>query len=294
MVRGGEQDAANVERRLLVSLHRDGPGAVRIDLASYAKRASQALNSGEEDAASAALDEIATTAQALSLGGNRDLVEFALNFLIEAYNSGFVAGDHIGDLGKARWWLSVLVRLYGTATVALRSGEWSVLRSIAQIRLYEAEQYWQTKLLFTHALTMAVRAGLFGPPNDADASTGSIISETEGYLKARQASAIHRGWDEYGCLADLCRVDALAGLVIASTGEEFYPSFPQYTAVEVEPLIVRLIHDPGMRAALELRGDAELRRSLQNLSGFAARAARRFGRWHGWTSPQIMSFLEPG
>jgi hypothetical protein len=104
--------------------------------------------------------------------------------------------------------------------------------------------------------------------------------------------------DRQKVLTSVCEFDVYACVAseVADTdpdgGRQFYPHFARYDDHRAEPAFQKLIVAQAVRQAIAPVDDVVLARALKKVDELAQKEARGFDGWWGFTSREVISFLE--
>jgi hypothetical protein len=190
----------------------------------------------------------------------------------------------------ARLWLYIVARVYGLGGLAVRMGNWTAVRGLAdrRPRALDFERHYASWL--RHALTMAARAKILDEERNA-----GLIARAHNVVREVAALRPDVGADSEVVLNSLCQFDALSALVIMSGTDNkggYYPSFSHYYSHRTEPALVTVIRDKAARRVIYPGDDDALAAAIRDINDAANREGFRYDGWDGLEDPVVRSFLE--
>lgn len=182
----------------------------------------------------------------------------------------------------------VLMHAYALGAALLREERWSELSALARLKPIDTSNgYWRTLLRKAEVTVARARVG----EDDSGGRIG-VIDRAKVY-----AERLFSLLDEYATSDEvansLLQFDFSRGIATTSPGEQLgaYTNFAFYYTARIEPLVLRLIEEPGVRGALFGGTDAELKKVLQAMDKAAREQAFMFNAWEGFNDPRILHFL---
>lgn len=228
-----------------------------------------------------------------------DLVELATKLLHEAYAAFPDAGT---DLTEKR--LAVVVRLYTLGSLAVRLGDWEVIRSIVvrPAKIHPLDNEYVHSSWIRHGHVEAARAGL----TQDDDTGGYLISASRRMLAAQPAMRpdisdgaapdVGNPGPDDALINSLCQFDILYCLLVLTEGQtsvkSMYPSSAAFDESRADPALVTITGNAAVRTTLFPGStDAEIAGAIYNLIRRTMREAFNFGgRWWG-PPPSVQAFL---
>lgn len=193
-------------------------------------------------------------------------------------------------------WLEILRRVVALGGLAVRCREWPAVRELA-LRRGEASDWSFYRSWMRHGLTMAARSRLFTEQREGHEVEVSLLSLARSHADQQDCLSADLPSSDERLLDSLCQFDALAALAaIADVGtvstSQFYPNFARFYTRRTEPIIARLLEEPGLRTNVFPGPDHFLAEALRAVSSLAAREGFRFAGWDGYTDDRILKFLQ--
>jgi hypothetical protein len=228
-----------------------------------------------------------------------DLVEMAIKLLYEAYAALPATGV---ELTEKR--LAVVIRLYALGSLAVRLNAWKTIRSIVHrpAKAHPMDPNYLHSSWIRQGHVEAARAGLTG----ADDTSGNVISVSRRLLVADPSMrpdlpdalvpAAGNIGDDDQLLNTLCQFDILYCLLVATEGQtpvrSFYPSSAAFNETRADPILVTVVVDSDVRAALFPNStDAVVAEAIHTVVRLAMQEAFKFGgSWWG-PPPSVQAFL---
>jgi hypothetical protein len=251
----------------------------------------------------ALLDGIICLAATFLSYGREDWFERVVQLLVDAYAA---AGDQavVASLGYStqvsptakspRVWLAIIERIFALGGLAVRRQAWKAVRTLtAQLPTPLAQVGFERNWL-RHALTMASRARHFAPATTGEREIGLIDLARDDAL--RLACLRSDGPSDDALLTSIAQFDVLSNLAAiddaASTDQRvFYTNFARFRQDRVQPLVERLLTDPGMRAEIFRGTDEELAAALAAVGELAGREGSLYSGFHGWDGTPVVRFI---
>jgi hypothetical protein len=260
----------------------------------------QARLAASDDAAAAIgglIDRLVALAARGVLLQRRDVVDAALEAVVEVYNAGFDdQGLDRRDIAvlPARLWLAVIERLYGLGALATRKRDWITIRRIAEASPAGHSDYYSS--LLRHGHIMASRANLLEDPNNR--RTGASLLQLALQHVARiEALRPDADPEDERLLSSLCQFDLLVNVATVDatgnfSGGVLYPHFKRFYSHRSDPAAVALIENPDARSALFPQDDQALSNLLYSLGRLASGEFFFISGWDGYEDRKIQRFLE--
>jgi hypothetical protein len=230
----------------------------------------------------------------------RDLAEFAIKLLHEAYVALPVAGTALTEKR-----LAVVVRLYSLGSLAVRLGDWETLPAIVlrPAKIHPADNDYVHSSWIRHGHVEAARAGLTKDDDD----TGAYLISTSRRLMVAQPSMRPDLSDvlvsdtgnpssDDALLNSLCQFDILYCLLVVTEGQtsvkSMYPSSAAFDETRADPAFVTVAGDGAVRATLfPNRTDADVAEAIYNVVRLSMQESFKFGgTWWG-PPPSVQAFL---
>lgn len=216
---------------------------------------------------------------------DRELFVSSAGALVWAYNA-IIPDDwenYSDDLNvtSAKYWLSIIVRVFALGGVAVRERDWPAVRFLASGRPRDAlNRTW-----LRHGMTTAGRANLLVTPLGR---RRSIIAFAEDVTHRMPFIAEDTSGNN---LDSLCQFDFLASVAAQRHNWRWYPNFSAYATRRAEPAAESLVNDINLRKNLDVVADDILADVLRKVSDFADEQGQRFDGWHGYSSKAVQTFL---
>jgi hypothetical protein len=229
----------------------------------------------------------------------RDLVELATTLLHEAYAAFPAAGTALTEKR-----LAVIVRLYALGSLAVRLGDWEVVRSIVlrPAKVHPLDNEYVHSSWIRHGHVEAARAGL----TQDDDTGGYLISASRRMLVAQPAmrpdlpdvvvTDVGNPDGDDALLNSLCQFDILYCLLVLTEGQtsvkSMYPSSAAFDETRADPALVTVTGDAAVRTTLFPGStDADIASAIYTLIRRTMQEAFKFGgRWWG-PPPSVQAFL---
>jgi hypothetical protein len=250
-----------------------------------------------------ALDGLACMAASLLNHHLDGWLEESVRALVAVYEGGFdsrgipkQSGQVAGGVTPAELWLGVFERVEALGAVAVRTGQWNAVRTLAMQRP-DGLDFRHYNNWLRHAVTMAARANLNRVEVNGRFEDRSFLMASARLVEDHEClrQDLYRA-DEDRILTSLCQFDALACVAaIVEAGSlhdgSFYPSFARFHAHRAESAFSKLLSDPELRSAIAPVSDEELAVYLRGLSEAASKEGMRFDGWWGFNDGEIVDFL---
>jgi hypothetical protein len=186
-----------------------------------------------------------------------DVLAWAYDFGLDDRGQSFDYATGIDQNDeRPRLWLMIVERLYGMGGLAVRRERWEAVRELTTTRPPRLERRHYESWL-RHGLTMGARSQQLQEQRGDQRVELSLINLAREHviqLGCLRPDGIHA--DDEAILNSLVQFDALQGLVCLAQAQEqndrsaFFTNFARFRTDRVEPVIVRLISDPGMRTVI--------------------------------------------
>jgi hypothetical protein len=272
---------------------------IRLLFAEAPAYAHQQLTNPDQTALVGVIDRIASLA-AISLELNRQAwFDSCVDVLVRIYGIPWDETPQIQDhppTHYAQLWLSVIERIFGLGSLAVRNKNWNAVRCLAlprDERMHGIHKNW-----LRHALTMASRSGLLETYGDSDTVKMSLLSSAREVV--RRMPHLRRdigGDDDERILNGLVQFDFLGCLIAISENPDsdrmdFYPSFARFDETRAVPIVRKIISDDQMRSIIFPADNSSLASALKSIDRAARTEGFRFGGWDGYDDALIETFVD--
>jgi hypothetical protein len=299
-------DAGDFDNSLIMSLRANDRASIILVMDEISRDMVSLLSSETENAPkelTMMLDRLACVAAVALRFREPLLFDSCVKTTFSVYMSGFDEnGNSRSPTSRERrvssplLWLELAKRLMAVGGLALRRNDWRAVRRLA-LKITEDRgsiSYGESQYWLRHAVTEAANAGIFDTRKNRE-EDGSLITTALGLVEGELCFRPDLPSGDYRLLRSLLGFDLLSTLVISADAGGFdyryvYPSFIYWNLHQVEPLLVRLLHDQEIRDELFPAGieNAFLARVLRAVSGAAGRSSTGWSRWSG---RKVVDFL---
>jgi len=282
-------DADGFDQLVTELIRRNDDIPLRQLLLSLPLDASQLRGDESADELGTLLDRLTSVGALAIQFGRSEWLDRVLAAFVSIYDLGFDGNGYERDSrSDISLWVEILARVYGLGALAVRLGDWSAVRKLAD-RRPRGEAFSRYGSWLRHGLVMSLRAEVL--------ETGARLID-RGRTAVRTVATLHpdRQLDDEAILDSLCQFDALGGLVVigqrgTADSCNFYPSFAGYYSRRTEPAIAQLITDSAMRRELFDGDDRSLADALVAVFEWAAKESFWSGAWDGVDDPSIIKFI---
>ena len=246
------------------------------------------------------LDKLACVAAVLLRYERQEWFCRAVDALGLIYDAGFTGrdSDYFGysvtldpkEVGP-QVWLMIVERIYGIGALAVRLAKWEAVRYLATLRPPSVGDYYGNWLRF--GLTMASRAQHLMDTDGGQQREISLLSRAK--LRTTELACLRPdGVADDALLTNLAQFDVLANLAavtaVGATGDQvFYPSWARFYQSRIDPIVEKLLTDPGMRQKVTNADDPELARALRLVARHAANVGISFDGFRSWDRSAVIS-----
>jgi len=282
-------DAKGFDKLVTELMRRNDDIPLRKLLLSLPLDADQLRSDESNDELGTLLDRLTSVGALAIQFGRPEWLDRVLATLVSTYDLGFDSnGYERNSRSDISFWIDILARVYGLGALAVRLGDWSAVRKLAD-RRPRGESFRRYGGWLKHGLTMSLRAEVL--------ETGARLID-RGRDAVRTVAALHpdRQVDDEAILDSLCQFDVLGCLVVigergTADSRNFYPSFAGYYSRRTEPAIALLVTDVVMRRELFDGDDRSLADALVAVLERAAKESFWSGAWDGVDDQGIISFI---
>lgn len=193
-----------------------------------------------------------------------------------------------------RVFLALLGRVYGLGALAVRLRRWEQVRQLTLQRPELLDDYWKNWL--RHGQVMATRAQQLSQTQNGRQIEISLLMRAAQVVKLEPTlhpdteddDAILTSLAQFDLLSNLAAVDG-AGSVDSAV---FYTNWARFRQDRIQPVVDRVVADPGVRTAIfRDHNDEDLRVAFQEIAKMAHREAMRYDGFWGWDRTPVGEFI---
>jgi hypothetical protein len=284
-------------------VRRDDEIALRHLSIDALSRARSAIAAGDAERLEELIDKLTCLAATFLAYGRNDQFEEMVKLLVGIYGAAFrgeepmlygYAGTIGSDKFAPRVWLAIAERVLALGGMAVRQENWDAVRILSVQLPGELERDGYEVTWLRHAVTMASRAGHFQRQDENGKTDLSLIALARAVAARLACLRPDLGdADDDALLTSIAQFDLLwntaaVGVNGSPDGKAFYPSFARFRQERIEPVVDRLIRDPGVRAALFPGTDAQLATALDEIGRMASNEAWRYEGFRGWDDRTVV------